>query len=69
MFSAKEMPAIKERTATIRVQLPVRLIDQLNRLAEARRLPFEKHTSARDQVAAELLDRALQPVAPLSTSK
>lgn len=60
----RDRPAMKEPHGTIHVQLPRRLLDQLNRMAETRRDPFRTFTAARSQIVAELLDRALQPVAP-----
>ena len=59
MFSAREMPEPREPHGTIHVQLPVRLLDQLNQMAEARRSILKTFTAARSDVIAELLDQAL----------
>jgi hypothetical protein len=55
----RDRPAMKEPHGTIRVELPVRLIDQLNQMAETRRDPLRTFTRARSQIVAELLDQAL----------
>jgi hypothetical protein len=68
MFRDRERPEMREPHGSIHVQLPRRLIDQLNRLAETRRDPFRTFTQARSQIIAELLDRALQPVATTTSA-
>jgi hypothetical protein len=64
----RDRPEPREPHGTIRVQLPRRLIAQLNQLSEARRSILNTFTAERSQIVAELLDAALaarlQPVAP-----